>query len=123
VHAVSPAHSSGPVHITVTTPAGTSVISGNDIFSFGAAAAGVIGASAAGGTMHGGTLLRIYGTKLGSARKVLFGHTTAARLIHVSRHEIDVISPPHLPGTVDLRAYTTAGTAIPGAARYTFRKG
>ncbi len=123
VDTVSPAHSAGAVHITVTTPAGTSVISGNDIFSFGAAAAGVIGASRAGGTMHGGTLLRIYGTKLGSARKVLFGGTTAARLIHVSRHEIDVISPPHLPGTVDLRAYTTAGTAIPSTARYTFRKG
>ena len=122
VDTVSPAHPAGAVHITVTTPAGTSVISGNDIYSFGAAAAGVIGTSRAGGPMHGGTLLRIYGTKLGGVRKVLFGHTAAARLIHVSRHEVDVISPPHLPGPVDLHAYTTAGTAIPGAAPYTFRK-
>jgi hypothetical protein len=83
----------------------------------------VIGASASGGTMHGGTLLRIYGTQLRSARKVLFGDTAAARLIHVSGHEIDVISPPHLPGPVDVRGYTAAGTAVPGAARYTFRKG
>jgi IPT/TIG domain len=121
VKAVSPAHTAGAVHITVTTPAGTSIINGNDIFSFGATG-GVIDASAAGGTMHGGTLLRIYGSQLGGARKVFFGHTAAARLIHVSGHEIDVISPPHLPGTVNLHAYTAAGAAIPGTARYTFRK-
>jgi hypothetical protein len=64
---------------------------------------------------RGGTLLRIYGTKLGSARKVLLGHTAAAWLIHVSRRELDLVSPRHLPGIV--------GTAIPSAAQYTFRTG
>jgi hypothetical protein len=65
--------------------------------------------SPAKGPVGGGTLVRIYGTWLSGASKVLFG-TARGKKIHVlSSTELTVVAPAHAKGKVAVRVTTGAG--------------
>src|SRR5262249_41470419 len=110
------------VHVTVTTPSGTSSTSSGDQFTYNAASAPAITSlGTSSGTTAGGTSVVITGTDLGGAVEVYFGGAPAASFTINSGTQITAVTPPGTAGTVDVVVVTPSGTSAPAAAaHYTY---
>jgi hypothetical protein len=116
---------SGPVDVTVITPAGTSAISTADQFTYvvpPAAAPTVTGLNPTSGTLGGGNNVTVRGTGFTGATAVNFGSVAATNLIVQNDTQLTVTSPtPSASGPVDVTVITPAGTsAISMADRFTY---
>jgi hypothetical protein len=108
-----PGHAAGTVDVTVTTPAGTSPTGPADQFTYtGGQSHGpvVLFVSPNSGTTAGGDYVLVSGMYLGDATTVYFG-TTPATIRQASGTGIEVISPAHAAGTVDVTVVTPEGTS------------
>jgi hypothetical protein len=121
ITATSPAHAAGTVHVTVTTPAGTSATSPADEFTFVTPAPAVTSVSPASGSTAGGTSVTITGTNLTGATAVDFGTTAATGFTVDSETQITATSPAHAAGTVHVTVTTPGGTSATSPAdEFTF---
>ena len=112
VTCTSPAHETGLVNVTVTTPSGTSSISGtgND-YTYTVPAPTVTVLSPVSGTTVGGTTVTITGTYLTGATAVSFGGTAATEVIVNSPTQITASSPVHAAGLAEVTVTTPGGTS------------
>jgi len=119
ITAYSPA-GSGTVHVTVTTPKGTSATSIADQFTY-LPVPTIASISPTSGPVAGGTTVTIAGSGFTEVSKVLFGPTVSIFSVN-SNTQITVISPPSPAGTVDVTVTTPGGTsAISIADQFTYR--
>jgi hypothetical protein len=114
ITATSPAHGSGTVDVTVTTPIGTSATSAADHFTYFAPPI-VAAVSPTSGTTFGGTTVIITGTNLNGATAVSFGGV-AATINTDSASSITATAPAHNVGVVDVTVTTPGGTSPASAA-------
>jgi RND family efflux transporter MFP subunit len=115
VTAPSPAHQSGTVDVTVTTPKGTSATSASDQFAY-VLPPTVTGISPDFGNTGGGTIVTITGTGFTGATAVNFGATAATSFAVDSATSITAVSPAQGPGTVDVIVATAGGTSATSSA-------
>jgi YVTN family beta-propeller protein len=115
ITAVSPEGGSGPVNVTVTTPAGTSTISPADQYTYDNGP-GVTSVSPTSGPSSGGTAVTITGSNFAGATAVDFGPTPAESFNVVDGSEITAESPVEGAGTVDITVTTPDGTSITSSA-------
>jgi hypothetical protein len=122
ITAIAPAQGAGTVNVTVTTPSGTSAISGADHFTYVVAGTPfVTGLSANAGPTSGGALLYVQGSGFTGATSVTFGGTPATFFV-LSDNMIQVFTPTHAVGVVDVLVTNAVGTSIPGPAdQYTYQ--
>jgi len=125
ITAVSPG-GSGIVHVTVTTPGGTTTPSNADQFTYQVAPAPIptIPAIAsiwpASGPLAGGTTVTIHGSNFTGASQVLFGSVPANFTVN-SDTQITAVSPAG-SGTVHVKVTTPGGnSAITAADRFTYQ--
>jgi hypothetical protein len=117
--AVSPP-GTGTVHITVTTPNGTSQTSSADQFTYIARAPIVSAVSPSQGPITGGTRVTILGSDFENADAVHFGATPATSFDQKKGNLISVVSPAG-SGTVDITVTTPNGTSQTSPAdQFTF---
>jgi hypothetical protein len=115
--AIAPSQVAATVHMTVTTPSGTSSTSGADQFTYTAAALPAVTAvTPTSGTMAGATTVAVTGSGFTGATAVSFGGTAAPSFTVVSDTAITVTSPYHASGTVDITVTTPSGTSTTSAA-------
>jgi hypothetical protein len=105
ITAVSPV-GSGPVHVTVTTPAGTSTTSSADLFTYILSPPTVTAISPSSGPTGGGTMVTITGTNFSQTGRVavLFGSNLATNVTVLSPTTITAASPAGT-GPVDVVVY------------------
>jgi len=125
IKAVSPA-GSGTVHVTVTTPGGTTTTSNADQFTYKGVQPPiptkpiVTGIRPTSGSTLGMTVVYIEGKGFTGASKVLFGTTAISNFMVNSDTQIKTASPAG-SGTVDVRVVTPGGTsAISNADKFTY---
>jgi hypothetical protein len=114
ITATTPAHSSGTVDVTVTTPGGTSATSAADKFTYFAPPT-ITSVSPTSGVTTGGTSVTITGTNLNGATAVSFGGV-AATINADAANSITATSPAHSAGIVDVTVTTPGGTSATSAA-------
>ncbi len=115
-----PAGNSGAVYVRVTTAGGTSAPTTAGQFTY-LAAPSVTGIAPAAGPAAGGSIVTIAGTSLANAVAVYFGTTLAPRIPSDLANKIVVVSPPGVPGTVDVTVLTAVGTSATSSAdRFTY---
>jgi len=110
-----------PVHVTVTTIAGTSSTSAADLFTyFSTPVPGISAVSPAGGPAAGGTTVYISGGGFTNTTQVVFGAHGATTIAVVNDGLIRATSPSGTGGTsVDVIVTTPGGTATaPSAFAY-----
>jgi len=117
----APSGAVGEVHVTVTTPYGTSATSGKDLFTYKPKITSVTPDS---GPAAGGTEVQVTGAGFvaGSERAVFeFGSTRATAVSCASSTECTITSPKHNANTVEISA-TVDGISNPNtaAADFTF---
>ncbi|MBV9292184.1 MAG: IPT/TIG domain-containing protein, partial [Frankiales bacterium] len=108
ITATSPA-GSGTVHVTVTTPGGTSATSGADQFTYDGVPS-VTGVSPSAGPTAGGTVVTITGSNFVNGATVSFGGSAGTGVIVNSGTSITATSPAG-SGTVDVTVTTPGGTS------------
>jgi IPT/TIG domain/FG-GAP repeat len=108
ITAVSPA-GTGTVHVTVTTPEGTSATSAADQFSY-VAAPTITKVEPAEGPEAGGTSVTITGTNFNGTSAIMFGSRAAAGFKVNSESSITAVSPKGA-GSVDVTVTTPGGTS------------
>jgi hypothetical protein len=113
LEAVAPAFS-GSVDVTVTTAAGTSAVTVNDLFAAGVPS--VLAVSPDGGPVAGGTAVTIIGTGLAPDEIVKFGGTLAAGWTVDSGTQITAVSPAGSAGAVNVTVTTGQGTSATSSA-------
>lgn len=109
ITATIPAHTAGPVHVTVTTLAGTSVGSPGGVFDY--LAPRVTAVSPREGPSGGGTVVTITGTDFVRGATVRFGTKSATRVTVVSATRIVAASPAHAAGAVNVTVRIPGGTS------------
>ena len=115
----SPAHASGLVDITVTTPNGTTTISAADQFTFVPAPA-ITSLTPVFGTTAGGPVVTITGTNLANATQILFNGVAGTGVTSTST-SATVTAPAHAAGQVDVTLVTVGGTSsLNGGDHYTY---
>src|SRR5215469_18556438 len=67
------------------------------------------------GPSNGGTTVNVSGTNFLGANLVAFGDASASFTV-IGPGALTAFSPPHVPGTVDVRVTNADGTSAPGAA-------
>lgn len=112
--AISPEHTAGTIHITVTAAGGTSAISSADQFTY-ISAPTVSSVNPGGGPIAGGTSVTITGTDFLGVTAVNFGGTPAVFTVN-GPTQITAISPPHAAGTIDITINAIGGTSATSAA-------
>ena len=117
-----PAHAPGVVDVTVVTPAGTSVVTAADHFTFAPPPAPVVtGLSLTTGNVFGGVVMTVIGTGFTGATQVTVGGTPAGIASFISDTAISFRTPAHAEGVVDVRVTTPAGTSdISAADQFTY---
>jgi hypothetical protein len=117
----APALAAGTVHVFVTTGAGASTPTNNDLYAFGAPV--VSGVSPRGGPTAGANTVTITGSGFVPGATVKFGPAgSALPSTFVSRSKLTVTAPRHAAGTVNVTVSTPAGTSAPtNANQYTYR--
>jgi hypothetical protein len=116
ITATAPAHAAGTVHISVTTPAGTSPDTSADNFQYGTVLPVVTSISPTGGPVGGGNTVTVNGTGFTGATLVTFGGSAGTSVSVVNDTQLTVIAPPHLAGSVDVLVTTLSGTSANTAA-------
>ena len=121
VKVTAPSCIAGALHITVTTPGGTSATGAGDEFTC-IAAPTISGVSPAKGPDEGGNAIEISGLNLSAASKVEFGSTVVTSpFLSNSATKIKVKAPAHAAGKVDVKVTTVGGTsAVVPADEYAF---
>ena len=119
---VAPGHDLGTVDVHVVTSYGTSATSGASRYTYvtppGPQVASV---SPDSGGIPGGTRVTIRGTNLSAAIAVSFGTRVARQLTVVSDTELQVTSPAHAAGTVDVTVLSSfAASPASAAAKFTY---
>jgi hypothetical protein len=113
---------SGTVHVTVTTPVGTSVVSAADQVTY-APPPVITSLSVATGPASGGTTVTITGTNFSNPTGVFFGEFSAT-IVSSSATQVVVTSPPNRLGTVHVQVSTAAGFSVVVAAdQFTYVQG
>jgi thiamine monophosphate synthase len=116
--AVTPARAVGVVSVTVANPDNQSAEL-QRAFRFVAPPTATAVAPTT-GDVTGNTLVRITGTGFSASTSVTFGGIAAREVTLVSGTELDAITPPHAPGSVDVVVDTDGATAtITGGFTYT----
>ena len=123
ITAVSPAHASGTVDVTVTTPGGTSAIVSKDRFKYGSPT--VTGVAPSGGPTAGGTAVTITGSgfALGAGTSFKFGKAAAGSVNCTSSTSCTAVSPAAAKaGAVDVIAAVgaTKSKKNPPGDRFTY---
>ncbi|WP_373765080.1 IPTL-CTERM sorting domain-containing protein [Delftia acidovorans] len=116
--AISPP-GTGTVDLTVTTPGGTSAITGTARFSY-AGVPSITGLSTQHGPVAGGTQVLISGSGFTAATSVKFGTAEAAGFTVDSATRITANAPPGSSGIVSVSVTTPEGTS-PASAVAQFR--
>jgi hypothetical protein len=121
ITAVSPA-GTGTVHVTVTTPGGTSAPTAADQFTYASGVAPTVtGLLPNGGPSAGNTTVKIMGTGFTGATSVKFGAADARSFLILNSTTIRAVSPAGT-GTVYVTVTTPGGTSAQTAAsQYTYR--
>ena len=115
----APAHATGLVDVTVTTPNGTSATSSDDQFTFVTPPA-ITSLTPASGTTAGGTVVTITGTNLSNATQILF-NGVAGTSTSSTATTATVTAPAHAAGQVDVNLVTAGGTTpLTTGDHYTF---
>jgi hypothetical protein len=122
ITAVSPAEAAGAVHVTATTPSGTSATSSKDRFKF---VPTVTGLSPTSGTKAGGTSVTVTGTGfvVGKTATIFkFGSVQSTSVNCTSTTKCTAIAPAHEVGTVDVKATVNKVSSVKNAPadRFTF---
>ncbi|HSH17219.1 MAG TPA: IPT/TIG domain-containing protein, partial [Verrucomicrobiae bacterium] len=121
IDVTTPAHAPGAVDVTVTNPdtqSGTFI----DGYTYDAPPA-ISSVTPNNGPQNGGTAVTITGTNFVSGATVTFGVKAATTVTFVSATQIDVTTPPHAAGAVDVTVTnpdTQSGTLTNG---YTYNAG
>lgn len=136
ITATSPAHAAGLVDIRVTTPGGTSAITGADQFTFitvaTASITDTVGVTASlsidmvllpnplislispdSGPVAGGTNVEILGSRFTNASAVKFGTVNAASFVINSDVSLTAVTPAHAAGPVNVTVTNPAGVSLP----------
>jgi hypothetical protein len=113
----TPAHAAGPVDVVVETPAGSSE-GGTAAYTY-VAAPTISSVSPDEGPASGGQTVTIEGTNLENVSAVEFGGSAGTGLTEVSAGKIEIDTPAHAAGAVDVKVTTPGGTAT-SAAAYTY---
>jgi len=111
---ISPGNTAGTYHVTVTTPAGTSVATPADQYMY-IGVPTITGISPTSGSTAGNTPVTITGNGFLGTFAVKFG-TTYGTIQTVSDTTITVLSPGHTAGIVDITATTVSGTSATSSA-------
>jgi hypothetical protein len=121
IKVTAPTCVAGALHVTVTTPGGTSATGAADEFTC-VAAPTISSITPAKGPDEGGNQIEIQGLNLSAASKVEFGTTiVSSPFLANSATKIKVKVPTHAAGKVDVRVTTVGGTsAVVPADEYTF---
>ncbi|HEV2981948.1 MAG TPA: IPT/TIG domain-containing protein, partial [Solirubrobacteraceae bacterium] len=122
ITAMSPAETTGPVHVSVTTPDGTNAITSKDVFKFGSPTISNISPET--GPHAGGTKVTITGTgfALGAGTSFRFGAVSAGSVNCTSSTSCTAVTPPvERAGTVPVVAFVAgAKHSKPGESHFTF---
>ncbi len=113
IEATSPPSAAGfaEVHITVTTPSGTSATSDQSLFTYTDGPI-IEGVNPAKGPISGGTIVVITGKNFDNGAKVMFGSTEALAFNFNSQTQVTALTPPVAEGgVVDVRVITSVGTS------------
>jgi large repetitive protein len=120
INVTAPAHISGTVYVTVTTPGGTSTTPQVSRFLY-AIRPGVTAVSPTGGPTTGHTRVTLTGTGFTGATAVRFGTTAGTSMVVNSSTRITVSSPAHTSGTVYVTVITPGGTSTtPQVSRFLY---
>jgi hypothetical protein len=116
--AVSPPHTAGTVHVTVTTVAGgPSASTPADRFTFvGPAAVQVSSISPAVGPTSGGTVVTVYGSGFAGTLSVYFGGVPSPSFAVLNDGILQAVAPAHTAGTVHVVVSSVSGSSAPTAA-------
>jgi len=110
INAVTPAQGPGTRDVTVTTAGGTNgPVAAVDQFTYNAPVPTVTGIAPTSGSIAGGTIVTITGTRFTGATKVAFGPVDATSFTVVSDTEITAISPAQAASTRTIIVTTAAG--------------
>jgi nitrous oxidase accessory protein NosD len=113
----APAHATGSVTVTVSTPGGTS---NAKPYTYDVVPT-ITSLSRTSGPVAGGTSVTVNGTGLTGVQHVKFGTTTARAYTVVSTSQITATSPAHAAVGVTVSVTTPGGTTAPSAAdAYTY---
>ena len=119
VRVTVPAHTAGTVDVRVTTPGGTSSVTGAGRFSYTAPPVGkaptVTSLSVPAGPVRGGTVIVVGGTDFTGTTHATFGGTTAGFTV-LSSTQLRVTAPARPAGLVNVQVRTAAGLSPASAA-------
>jgi hypothetical protein len=113
IKATAPACSAGALHVTVTTPGGTSSTSAADEYTC-VTAPTVTSVSPTKGPLGGGETVTITGTDLAEASAVHFG-PEAATITEDTATQVKVTVPSCVAGALHITVTTAGGTSATGA--------
>jgi hypothetical protein len=120
ITATTPVEAAGTVDVQVTTPAGMSVITTSDKYTFVPPAPTVTGLSISQGSTSGGDSLVVTGSNFTGATGVFVDGASSTFAV-VSSTSINVTTPAHAAGTGDLVVVGPGGSSATSAAdRYTY---
>ncbi len=115
--AITPVHSAGLVYVNVSTPNGTAI--GTSKYTY-VALPTVVSVAPATGPITGITNLTITGTNLTGASTVTFDNIAATNVTVFSSTIINVSTPVHAAGLVNINVTTPNGTSVTGTNKYTY---
>jgi hypothetical protein len=117
ITATSPAGAAaGPVHVTVTTPGGTSSAGAGDQFTYVQAAPAVTSVSPATGSTGGGTVVTITGTNFTPGTPTVAFGANAGAVTAFSATSITVTAPAGAAGQVHVVVTAPAGSSPTGTS-------
>ena len=123
VNATSPAHASGTIDVTVSTPGGgtSGIVAARPLHLNAPPLPAVTSVTPNNGSTLGGTVVSIVGTNLTGTSAVSFGGTAATTFTPVDATHVTATSPAHASGTIDVTVTTGAGTSgIVAGDHFTF---
>jgi hypothetical protein len=109
IFATTPAHAAGTLNVVVTNPNGTSVTSVN---GFQYVMPTITSISPNTGPSNGGTFVIISGAGFSAAATVTFGGTAAATIFFATETFIEVSTPPHAEGSVNVVVTNPNGATV-----------
>jgi hypothetical protein len=115
VTAVTPAHSSGVVDVSITTPNGSSTLSN----AYTYIEPDLNSVSPTSGPAAGGTSVTLSGSDLTGATSVTFGGVAATSVTVVNDETVTAVTPAHSAGVVDVAITTPNGSSTLSSA-YTY---
>ena len=120
--AALPAGAAGSVDVTVTTPAGTSATSPNDLYAYGAPKIWLLSRNT--GPITGGTVVTVAGSGFVPSDVVSFGSAPGTNVsVNATGTSLQVTAPSNAAGTVEMTVTTSAGTSATSSVEDLFAYG